>query len=176
MFETGLELEDNAVDEGTVDPENEPMVAASADLVPGTNIGSVGTLVAGTIVSVSGDLLAELIIGEAVLGTDVDASWDLLTKLEVAGLEVAKLEVEELISDILLLVVSTTFEVAELLVETIILVGKAVTGVFEVEKKESRVIVCGHAGKTWPTTERVAVQPEITLVFMPVYDGIKTEV
>lgn len=79
-------------------------------------------------------------IGLEVAGLEV-------ARLEVARLEVAGLEVAELRSDVLL-AVSANFEVAETLVETIILVGETEPGVFEVEKNESRVIVCGHTGKT----------------------------
>lgn len=79
--------------------------------------------------------------------TELDASGDLLTGLEVIGLEVTGLDVVGLLSDILL-VVSTTFELAETLVETVILVGETELGVFEGEKNESRVMVCGHTAKT----------------------------
>lgn len=72
------------------------------------------------------------------------------SSLDVAGLDVAGSILDVLLgtSDSLELVVSATFVVTGVLVDTITLVGGTDTGAFDVAKNESSVIVCGHAGKT----------------------------
>jgi hypothetical protein len=58
-----------------------------------------------------------------------------------------------------------------------IVVGAEIMVGFDVESASPIVTVCGHAGRTWPTTERVAVQPEITLEFIVcVGDVLEVEV
>jgi hypothetical protein len=58
-----------------------------------------------------------------------------------------------------------------------IVVGVDIMIGFDVEDNKPTVTVCGHAGRNWPATERVAVQPEITLVFIvSVGDVLEVEV
>lgn len=62
LLVAGLEVIGTAMDPGTVDPDGGILVVVSADLVPGTDTGFVGLLVAEIDVDVSGDLLIGLVV------------------------------------------------------------------------------------------------------------------
>lgn len=178
VFDTGcvvlLSPPPSPMDTPTPASEVEVFVSAAFVEVLGTGITFVVAILVGTM------LLGGELAGRDVSTILIEGVGDCTTE-DFDSVEVDSMRLVGFWDDGLLLAIVVGFFSELLLIFGVVAIVMSIDGVevmigFDVEDNKPTVTVYGHAGKTWPTAERVAVQPEITLEFIASVDALEAEV